>query len=194
MKQYLKQMMCQKLNRLRVTTPPLDEEVLQTRNVIGSYAAMADPDEEYKWKPTKCNYCKMFGHTKEECRKKPLPRTDWRPILRQDPPHPSPTQPTTDEEGFVLVRKKAVASLHEEQSPTTQLQNSFNSLIEGEDPEIMHPRTEGGGHPLWKGSGLHSKQTANGKAKQLIHSEMATFGFWGGLTTRAGAELYGLEQ
>jgi len=45
---------------------------------------------EYEWKPTKCNYCKMFGHTEEECRKKPLPRTELRPILRQDPPTSSP--------------------------------------------------------------------------------------------------------
>jgi len=22
---------------------------------------------EYKWKPTKCKFCKMFGHTEEEC-------------------------------------------------------------------------------------------------------------------------------
>ncbi|KAJ8419826.1 hypothetical protein Cgig2_029726 [Carnegiea gigantea] len=31
---------------------------------------------EYEWKPSKCTFCKMFGHTDEECRTKPLPRAE----------------------------------------------------------------------------------------------------------------------
>ncbi|KAJ8426355.1 hypothetical protein Cgig2_021475 [Carnegiea gigantea] len=69
---------------------------------------------KYEWKPTKCNYCKMFGHTGEECRKKPLPRAEWRPIIRQGTPLSTPTQLTTDAKGFVQVRKKAVASVYKE--------------------------------------------------------------------------------
>jgi len=106
---------------------------------------------EYEWKPIKCTYCKTFGHTDEECRKKPLPRAEWRPIIRQDPPPPVPSQPTIDAEGFVQVRRKAVALVYKEQSAPTQLQDSFDNLTEGEDPETMHPSTEGGGLPQWKG-------------------------------------------
>ncbi|KAJ8431317.1 hypothetical protein Cgig2_032307 [Carnegiea gigantea] len=58
---------------------------------------------EYEWKPSKCTFCKMFGHIDEECRKKPLPRAEWRPITRQNPPPSSSAlaQPSTDAEGFV---------------------------------------------------------------------------------------------
>ena len=45
---------------------------------------------EYEWKPTKCNFYRMFGHTEEECWKKPKPRTEWRPVLRQEPLNPAP--------------------------------------------------------------------------------------------------------
>ncbi|KAJ8435719.1 hypothetical protein Cgig2_002676 [Carnegiea gigantea] len=70
----------------------------------------------------------MFGHTEDECRKKPKPRTEWRPILRQDPLNPTPPQPLTDEEGFALVKKKAAAPIigHRELSPPTQVQNNFD--------------------------------------------------------------------
>ncbi|KAJ8423588.1 hypothetical protein Cgig2_009242 [Carnegiea gigantea] len=55
---------------------------------------------EYEWKPSKCTFCKMFGHTDEECRKKPIPRAEWRPITRQNPPRSSSAlaQPSMDAE------------------------------------------------------------------------------------------------
>ncbi|KAJ8421390.1 hypothetical protein Cgig2_031915 [Carnegiea gigantea] len=31
---------------------------------------------EYEWKPSKCNFCRMYGHSDAECRKKPIPRTE----------------------------------------------------------------------------------------------------------------------
>ena len=34
----------------------------------------------YEWLPTKCSYCKMYGHTHEICRKKPTPRQEWRVV------------------------------------------------------------------------------------------------------------------
>jgi len=99
---------------------------------------------EYEWKPTKCDYCRMFGHTEEKCRKKPQPRTEWRPILRQDALNLVPPQPLTNEEGFVIVKKKAVAPIigHRELSAPIQVQNNFDSLTEMEDPENMHLRTK----------------------------------------------------
>ncbi|KAJ8438354.1 hypothetical protein Cgig2_015281 [Carnegiea gigantea] len=108
---------------------------------------------EYEWKPTKCNYCRIFGHTEEECRKKPKPRIEWRPILRQDPLNLAPPQLFTDEEGFVPVKKKAAAPIidYRELPGPIQVQNNFNSLTEMEDPKNMHLRTEGGGAP-WIGS------------------------------------------
>ena len=34
---------------------------------------------QYEWLPTKCTYCKMFGHSNEDCRKKDSRRKEWRP-------------------------------------------------------------------------------------------------------------------
>ncbi|KAJ8426043.1 hypothetical protein Cgig2_021401 [Carnegiea gigantea] len=64
---------------------------------------------EYEWKPSKCTFCKMFGHTDEECRKKPLPKAEWRPIIRQNPPPSSSAlvQPSMDAEGFVQEMDEA---------------------------------------------------------------------------------------
>jgi len=89
----------------------------------------------------------MFAHTDEECGKRPLPRVEWRLIIRQDPPPLALSQPSIDAEGFVQVRRKTVASVYKEQSAPTQLQNSFDNLIEEEGHETMHPSTEGGGLP-----------------------------------------------
>ena len=44
-----------------------------------------------------------------------------------------------------------MVSVYKEQSAPTQLQNSFDNLIEGEDPETLLPSTEGEGLSLWRG-------------------------------------------
>ena len=87
---------------------------------VNEYNVLVRQKVEYEWKPTKCTFCKMFGHTEEECRKKPPPRTEWRPVLRHDPTLSAPSQPITDEEGFVQAKKKATATNHREQSSPTQ--------------------------------------------------------------------------
>jgi len=33
---------------------------------------------QYEWLPIKCTYCKMFGHSHEDCRKKDPQRKEWR--------------------------------------------------------------------------------------------------------------------
>ena len=37
---------------------------------------------EYEWKLTKCDFCKMYGQTRDDYRKKPQPRIEWRPVVR----------------------------------------------------------------------------------------------------------------
>lgn len=48
---------------------------------------------EYEWKQPKCNTCKVFGHTDDECPRKPRPSTEK-------------SNPKTDEEGFQAPKKK----------------------------------------------------------------------------------------
>ena len=64
---------------------------------------------------------------------------------KTEPQSLAPSQPHTDEEGFVTVRKKAAALVtrHKELSVPTNAQNYFDSLAETEGPENMHLRTEG---------------------------------------------------
>ena len=69
----------------------LHDSFLDFIEFVNEHNVVVRQKVEYEWKPTKCNYCKKFRHTEEEYRKKPLPRTEWRPLLRQDPPHPAPT-------------------------------------------------------------------------------------------------------
>ena len=106
---------------------------------------------EYEWKPSKCTFCKMFGHTNEECRKKPLPRAEWRPI-RQNPlsSSPTPAQPSMDAEGFIQVRRKTTVTAYKEQATPTQLENRFENLTEGENPENVISTTEDEGLPQWR--------------------------------------------
>ncbi|KAJ8444130.1 LOW QUALITY PROTEIN: hypothetical protein Cgig2_029905 [Carnegiea gigantea] len=124
---------------------------------------------EYDWKPTKCTYCKM-------------------PIIRQDPPPPAPSQPTIDAEGFIQVRRKVVASVYKEQSAPTQLQNSFDNLTEGEDPKTMHPSTEGGGLPQWKGSNIRGFNWPNKQEDVKIFLHEKQIGLVGLLETEVKAE------
>jgi len=39
---------------------------------------------QYEWLPIKCTYCKMFGHSHEDCGKKDPQRKEWR--VRAPPP------------------------------------------------------------------------------------------------------------
>ena len=41
---------------------------------------------EYEWKPIRCDFCKMYGHLKDDCRKKPKTRTEWRQVISYEPP------------------------------------------------------------------------------------------------------------
>ncbi|KAJ8419442.1 hypothetical protein Cgig2_014343 [Carnegiea gigantea] len=57
---------------------------------------------QYEWKPIKCAHCLMYGHTEPDCRKKPKPRQEWRPIQRDRTPPLA-----ADEEGFIPVTNRA---------------------------------------------------------------------------------------
>ncbi|KAJ8425851.1 hypothetical protein Cgig2_001537 [Carnegiea gigantea] len=112
---------------------------------------------EYEWKPTKCDFCKMHGHTREDYRKKPQPRTKRRLVVRKESQELAPPQPHTDEDGFITVRKKATATATGSKGlPTaastvsTPVLNTFEMLVAKEGTEVMHSRTKGG-PPLWTG-------------------------------------------
>jgi len=68
---------------------------------------------KYEWKPTKCDFCKMFGHTRDDYRKKPQSRTEWRPVIRHEPQELASPNLHIDEEGFITIRKKAQQQLLE---------------------------------------------------------------------------------
>ncbi|KAJ8423024.1 hypothetical protein Cgig2_028227 [Carnegiea gigantea] len=95
---------------------------------------------EYERKPIRCEHCKMYDHLKEECRKKPGPRTEWRQVTRPEPQEMILSQPSIDEEGFITVRKNAMPPATGSkimppiadftQVPTTSIQNSFQTLQE----------------------------------------------------------------
>ncbi|KAJ8435573.1 hypothetical protein Cgig2_020035 [Carnegiea gigantea] len=65
---------------------------------------------DYEWKPIKCDFCKMYSHIKDDCRKKPQTRIEWRQVVRQEPQEAAPLHPHIDKEGFITVRKKATAA------------------------------------------------------------------------------------
>ena len=52
----------------------------------------------YEWLPIKCSYCKMYGHSQENCRKKTQLRQEWRvvthntPQERSSPPDQTPSR------------------------------------------------------------------------------------------------------
>ena len=97
---------------------------------------------EYEWKPIKCQHCKMFGHTKMDCKKKANVRQEWRRKVVQhgqekDAAEPSyrtvmaPPEPqhSTDEDGFTLVQRPASRFIPRNNSAVAlHNANSFASL------------------------------------------------------------------
>ena len=63
----------------------------------------------YEWLPIKCTYCKMFGHSLEDCRKKNPQRKEWRvrTVLAQpdQPAQQASIDPHKGEDGFQLVTR-----------------------------------------------------------------------------------------
>ena len=88
---------------------------------------------KYEWLPTKCQFCNMFGHKDEQCRKKPGIRQEWRPMQKttEELQNKDELQDVTMdqcEEGFVPVRRRANATLSGLTEPSTPLSNSYQIL------------------------------------------------------------------
>ncbi|KAJ8422257.1 hypothetical protein Cgig2_029100 [Carnegiea gigantea] len=104
---------------------------------------------EYEWKPIKCDFYKMYGHMKDDCRKKPKPRIEWGHIVRQEPQDVAPSHPHIDKEGFITIRKKAMTTtagnknlppeVAASQAPTTPVHNTFEIL---DAPEAATPNKQ----------------------------------------------------
>ncbi|KAJ8422313.1 hypothetical protein Cgig2_000519 [Carnegiea gigantea] len=98
---------------------------------------------KYKWKPTKCEHCQMFGYTLQNCRKRNKTRMLWREVAKgnatsSDAAHHQPLSPDLQED-FIKVLEKHIArspkrTAAEEQALT---QNHFQALIE---QELIHNR------------------------------------------------------
>ncbi|KAJ8419799.1 hypothetical protein Cgig2_030528 [Carnegiea gigantea] len=89
----------------------------------------------------------MFSHTRDDCRKKPQSRTEW----RLEPQELAPPHLHTDKESFITARKRttttATGSKDLSTAATTApppVQNSFKMLVANEGNEVMHPTIEGG--------------------------------------------------
>ena len=52
---------------------------------VNEYNVVVKQRVDYEWKPTKCDFYKMYGHTRDDCRKKSQLRTEWRQVIRQEP-------------------------------------------------------------------------------------------------------------
>ncbi|KAJ8437737.1 hypothetical protein Cgig2_009452 [Carnegiea gigantea] len=102
---------------------------------------------EYEWKPSKCKFCRMYGHSDAECRKKPIPRTEFTQVIRTPSGPSAPTQPSTDADGFTQVRRKTTGIVSKEQSTPSHLQCT-PFLVEVQQAT----GTEGEGLPQWKES------------------------------------------
>ncbi|KAJ8426888.1 hypothetical protein Cgig2_002736 [Carnegiea gigantea] len=131
----------------------LQDSFLEYIDFVNEHDMVVRQKVEYEWKPSKCNFCRMYGHSDAECRKKPIPRTEWRPVTRTPPGPSAPTQPSTDADGFTQVRRQTTGIVSKEQSTPshlqgTPLQNSFSSLAEVQQAT----GTEGEGLPQWKKS------------------------------------------
>jgi len=62
----------------------------------------------YEWLPLKCTYCKMFGYTHENCKKRDNSKKEWRVKTHTNVRAPAlqpEKQVTADTEGFQLVQK-----------------------------------------------------------------------------------------
>ena len=63
----------------------------------------------YEWLPIKCTYCKMFGHSLEDCRKKDPQRKEWRvritPAQQDQTAQQASITSHEEEEGFQLVTR-----------------------------------------------------------------------------------------
>jgi len=137
----------------------LEDNFLECIEFVNEHNVVVRQKVEYEWKPIKCDFCKMYGHMKDDCRKKPKPRTEWRQVARQEPQEVAPSHPHIDKEGFITVRKKAMTTTTGNmnlpppaavsQAPTTPVHNTFEILDEPEAAGVSAERHYiiGGGLP-----------------------------------------------
>jgi len=97
----------------------------------------------YEWLPIKCDHCKIFGHTQEQCRKKEDQRKEWRvkaPITSPDQGHPPKDAKPRAEDGYQLATRhttRHTVSRMEGHTVPMETTNAYNVLGEGEEPQDM---------------------------------------------------------
>ena len=82
---------------------PLDRELPEYLEFINDHGVLTRQSVVYEWKPTRCDYCKTYGHKEEECRKKAKTHLEWRPVVKtkgSDPPAKPQPQHNTIDDGF----------------------------------------------------------------------------------------------
>ncbi|KAJ8443270.1 hypothetical protein Cgig2_010165 [Carnegiea gigantea] len=133
---------------------PQSPSIEESRSRRSSYASLVNPEEDfpdciefasehnvlirqqviYEWKPIQCKHYKMYGHLKEDCRKKKPIRQEWRavstPANKTSPenPHsasPGPAQPQMNQDGF-MTRSGRTRARHISQRDT-QIENPAQS-------------------------------------------------------------------
>ncbi|KAJ8437064.1 hypothetical protein Cgig2_025911 [Carnegiea gigantea] len=107
----------------------------------------------YEWLPIKCDQCKMFGHTQEQCKKQEKQKKEWRVKATTSTSRAALQEvgttneaETRDEEGFQPVtRHRQIMPRREELLDPMKLTNTYNVLMEGEAPQDMVGKKGGGG-------------------------------------------------
>ncbi|KAJ8421962.1 hypothetical protein Cgig2_022523 [Carnegiea gigantea] len=103
----------------------------------------------YEWLPIKCDHCKMFGHTQEQCRKKEDQRKEWRvkaPITSPDQDHPLKDAEPRGEDGYQLATRHTISRMEGHTVPM-ETTNAYNVLGEGDEPQDIDG--QGGSNPTW---------------------------------------------
>ncbi|KAJ8420055.1 hypothetical protein Cgig2_021283 [Carnegiea gigantea] len=60
----------------------LEENFPEYTEFVNEHNVVVRQQVEYEWKPIKCDFYKLYGHMKDDCREKPKPRTKWRQVVR----------------------------------------------------------------------------------------------------------------
>jgi len=66
---------------------PLEGQFLDYTEFANEKGVLIRKKVIYEWLPIKCDKCKIFGHTQEQCRKQENQRKEWRvkaPIISPD--------------------------------------------------------------------------------------------------------------
>ncbi|KAJ8422223.1 hypothetical protein Cgig2_027508 [Carnegiea gigantea] len=167
------------ISKVSLSSPPQLNETVPAREhssdgVHPSYATMVDPNEDviirqkvvYEWRPLKCTHCRMFGHTREECRKTISQRQEWRAkapqVASQSQHQQAEAHEPNGEESFQPVtrhtRRLQVISTEGQGSSTPATEkltaNTFSILLEERNKDFLFGKTFGQFPNLWRVLGV----------------------------------------